>query len=146
MNDPSNHIIDRPNGSKNQEQIQSGHAISSDGIELYWRAVGKGPWIVCCNGVGVSTFFWKYLVAHFSHSHTVIVWDYRGHGLSQRSLEPDTADMRIERHADDLSTVLEAVATSREIDAPKPALVVGHSMGVQVALETRRRHPQYVAG
>ena len=146
MDDLSNHIIDQSDGSKIGNRIHSGHAISSDNINLYWRAVGNGPWIVCCNGVGVSTFFWKYLVAHFSATHTVIVWDYRGHGRSQRTIDPDTADMRIERHADDLASVLQEVAKVQSLDAPEPALMVGHSMGVQVALETRRRHPDLVSG
>jgi len=146
MDEQANHTTERPDGSKKAVQIHTGHATSSDGIDLYWRAVGEGPWIVCCNGVGVSTFFWKYLVAHFSHAYTIIVWDYRGHGRSQRSLDPENADMRIERHSDDLAAVLKDVAVAQGLSKPRPGLHVGHSMGVQVALETRRRHPDLVAG
>jgi pimeloyl-ACP methyl ester carboxylesterase len=146
MDEQPNHTTERQEQAKKGAQIHTGHAVSADGIDLYWRAVGVGPWIVCCNGVGVSTFFWKYLVAHFSLTHTVIVWDYRGHGRSQRSIDPDTADMRIERHTDDLAAVLKDVANAHDLTQPKPGLLVGHSMGVQVALETRRRHPDLVAG
>jgi pimeloyl-ACP methyl ester carboxylesterase len=113
---------------------------------LHWRTVGSGPLIVCCNGVGVGTFFWKYLVSHFCDRHTVLVWDYRGHGRSDRRLDPHTADMRIERHADDLFSVLTDATAKRPDLQGCPALLVGHSMGCQVALETRRRHPELVGG
>ena len=105
---------------------QSGFVKTDDNVTLYWRTVGQGPPLVCCNGVGVSTFFWKYLVAHFSPTNTVIVWDYRGHGRSQRSIDPEDADMRIERHADDLSAVLNDVAKTLDIEKPPPALRVSH--------------------
>jgi pimeloyl-ACP methyl ester carboxylesterase len=124
----------------------SGHAIASDGVALYWRAVGDGPWMACCNGVGVSTFFWKYVTRQFSDRYTVIVWDYRGHGRSERQLDPQSADMSIDRHADDLKAVLEAVAEARGLPRAQPVLLMGHSMGCQVALETRRRSPHLVHG
>ena len=126
--------------------IASGHAIAADGVSLYWRAVGDGPWMACCNGVGVSTFFWKYVSHRFSDRYTVIVWDYRGHGRSDRKLDPHSADMSIERHAEDLTAVLHAVAQAKGIQQPRPALLLGHSMGCQVALETRRRAPHLVHG
>ena len=40
--------------------VSSGFAESEDGVQLHWRIVGHGPLMICCNGVGVSTFFWKY--------------------------------------------------------------------------------------
>jgi len=126
--------------------VHSGFALTDDGVSLYWRSVGTGPVIACCNGVGVSTFFWKYLVAHFRDRYTIVVWDYRGHGLSDRTLDPNTADMRIQRHADDLAHVLSSVGQAHGVKGLGPALLVGHSMGCQVALETRRRHPHLVGG
>ena len=132
--------------STDVRRIVSGHAIASDGVEIYWRAVGEGPWIACCNGVGVSTFFWKYVTAQFADRYTIIVWDYRGHGRSHRGLNPARADMSIERHADDLRAVLESAAVAMGLDDPRPALLLGHSMGCQVALEARRRSPDLVHG
>ena len=110
------------------KRIVSGHAIASDGVELYWRAVGDGPWIACCNGVGVSTFFWKYVTAQFADRYTVILWDYRGHGRSHRGLNPDDADMSIERHADDLKAVLNSAATAMGLATPRLPFS-GRSMG-----------------
>jgi pimeloyl-ACP methyl ester carboxylesterase len=121
--------------------VRTGFATTDDGLQLHWRAVGHGPVIACCNGVGVGTFFWKYFVRGFSDRFTVVTWDYRGHGRSERRIDPREMDLGVPRHADDLAAVLGAVS-----ERPDSALLVGHSMGCQVALETRRRHPELCAG
>ena len=70
-------------------EIRSGFCQTEDGHHLFWQATGAGPdTLICCNGVGVSTFFWKYVVQHFSRTHQVVVWDYRGHGRSDRPDDP----------------------------------------------------------
>lgn len=117
--------------------IRTGFATADDGVRLYWRAVGEGPAIACCNGVGVSLFFWKYLVAHYAPRHTVVLWDYRAHGRSDRLPDLEQADLTIGRHADDLAAVLDAAGV-------EDAALVGHSMGCQVILEYTRRHPERV--
>ncbi len=119
--------------------VLSGFAVAPDGLRLYWRRLGSGPAIVCCNGVGVSIYFWKYVIEHYSRSHTVLVWDYRGHGRSDRPPDIGSADMRVERHAEDLATVMDAAG----IDT---ALLIGHSMGCQVLYEYYRRYPRRVLG
>jgi len=123
--------------------VRSGFAATRDGIHLYWRMAGGGPrpTIVCCNGLGVSTFFFKYIVERFADGHGVLVWDYRGHGRSAPPPEPmDDADLSIETCADDLQRVLDAVGETG------PIVLMGHSMGCQVLLEYAHRHPDRVAG
>lgn len=122
--------------------VQSGYARADDGVELHWTTVGTGPLMVCCNGVGVGTFFWKYLERHFSTRFTVLLWDYRGHGRSSRQLDPTDADMSVQRHAHDLDVVL--VAARAAGAPPDPAVLVGHSMGCQVALERYNQRPDDV--
>jgi len=85
--------------------------------------------MVCCNGVGVSTFFFKYIVEHFSKTHQVVVWDYRGHGRSDTPRDVDTADLTIARNSKDLQTVIEAAGIRH------PPVLLGHSMGCQVILD-----------
>lgn len=120
--------------------VSSGFARTDDGLQLYWRVVGRtGPWIVCCNGVGVSTFFFKYVAEHFRTTHRVLLWDYRGHGRSSPPAEPiDTADLSIPRVARDLFLVCAAAG----VDGP--AMLVGHSMGCQVILEACMQRPEAV--
>ncbi|HND30704.1 MAG TPA: alpha/beta hydrolase [Myxococcota bacterium] len=119
--------------------LRTGFATTPDGLRLYWQAVGSGPTIVCCNGVGVSLFFWKYLVEHYADRYTVLLWDYRGHGRSDWPPSIEGADLSIDRHAQDLAVVLDAAGVEK-------ALLVGHSMGCQVIYEAYRRFPERVVG
>ena len=107
-----------------------------DGIPIWYRAVGEGPAIVCCNGVGVSTFFWHYIEEHFSKTHKVVVWDYRGHGQSGEptNFENWTMDINIR----DLIAVMDDAEVGR-------AVLIGHSMGCQVVLEAWRHIPKRIA-
>lgn len=119
-------------------QVRAGYARTDDGLDLYWRAIGSGPPLVCCNGVGVSVFFWKYIVQRFSDRFTVILWDYRGHGRSALPTPIAEADLSMERTARDLATVLD------QLDCHEPAILFGHSMGCQVILEYHHQHPERV--
>ncbi len=107
-----------------------------DGVPIWYRAMGDGPALVCCNGVGVSTVFWRYVEEHFSRTHTVVVWDYRGHGQSGQpsNFENWTMDINIR----DLISVM----NDAEVDR---AVLLGHSMGCQVVLEAYRHIPDRIA-
>jgi len=118
---------------------QQGFVPTSDGLELFWRSTGEGsgPALVCCNGIGVGTFFWEYLVRHFASTHQVVVWDYRGHGRS--SAVEDKHRVDIPRMARDLGTVTSHLGLERPV-------ILGHSMGTQVILEYYRQEPDKVGG
>jgi len=115
--------------------VQTGFAATDDGVKLYFRSIGSGPPMICCNGVGVSTFFWKYIVEHYSPRFQVIVWDYRGHGRSSSPADLETADLTMQRNAQDLQCVLNA------LEIEEPVILLGHSMGCQVILEYCQTHP-----
>jgi len=122
--------------------IRSGFVTNPDGVKLFWCSTGPANpvgSVICCNGVGVSTFFWKYLVDHFSDRFQVVVWDYRGHGRSDRPDDPYAWDLSIAASARDLGAVAEATGAQR-------AVLVGHSMGCQVILERYRQAPEQVLG
>ena len=67
-----------------------------DNIEIYFEVYGEGSSIICNNGVGVSTFFWKYVLQHYDNAHQIIIWDYRGHGKSDRNISHKDTDLSIE--------------------------------------------------
>lgn len=108
-----------------------------DGVPIWYRAIGDGPAIVCCNGLGVSTFFWHYLVEWFGDTHCIVFWDYRGHGRS--GLPTDFDDWTMDGNVRDLAAVMD----DAEIDK---ALLVGHSMGCQVVLEAWRTLSDRIVG
>jgi pimeloyl-ACP methyl ester carboxylesterase len=116
---------------------RQGFALADDGLQIYWKATGQGPAIVCCNGVGVSTRFWKYAEQQLSDRCTVVCWDYRGHGRSSPVARGGRVD--IPRMARDLGAVVAALGLE------KP-LFMGHSMGTQVLLERCRQAPEEPGG
>ncbi len=122
------------------DEPRTGTASGVGGVPLYFETRGSGePAIVCCNGVGVSTFFWKYVVDYFAPSRTVVTWDYRGHnrsGMPDR-LEPSNFTMEI--NAQDCIAVLDEAGVDK-------AVFLGHSMGCQVIFEIWRQFPERVAG
>lgn len=132
MPDPTSHpVID----------IEERTVTADDQCELFVRRClpsGSGrsevP-IVCCNGVGVSTFFWTYIERDFRAQRPVVVWDYRGHGRSQFPSRLDNLTM--DRNANDLLAVLNGLGIDK-------AILLGHSMGCQVILEFARLYPDRV--
>jgi pimeloyl-ACP methyl ester carboxylesterase len=105
---------------------------ATDGERLRYAVHGKGSPILVHNGLVSSIGHWRYFVPHFAARHTVVTWDYRGHGGS--AAPRDLATCSVGRFAEDGHAVLEASGVG-------PALVAGLSFGVQVALEHYRRHP-----
>jgi len=67
----------------------------------------------------------------------VVTWDYRGHGRSELPRDPD--NVTVPCHARDLQAVMDTL----EIPG---AVLLGHSMGVQVILEFYRNHAERVLG
>jgi pimeloyl-ACP methyl ester carboxylesterase len=92
--------------------------------------------VLLCDGIGCDGYVWRHLrddlgARYCVHSH------YRGHGRTPPPRDP--ARVTIEDLADDIACVLDDAEVDR-------AVMIGHSMGVQVALETYRRHTARVAG
>jgi pimeloyl-ACP methyl ester carboxylesterase len=121
--------------------VREGTVKSFDGTEIAWRSFGTAlsgetP-IICCNGLGVGTFFWVYLERMFRTSRQVITWDYRGHGRSGLKKNRKNYDLPA------LVKDCKAVADHLKV---KKAIFIGHSLGVQVLLEFYRKWPERVAG
>jgi pimeloyl-ACP methyl ester carboxylesterase len=115
------------------------YAVSEDGNPLFYETWGERTAltpVLLCDGIGCDGYVWRYLRADLAdrfglHPH------YRGHGRTAAPKDPTRVS--IEDLADDVACVLDDALVDR-------AVVVGHSMGVQVALETYRRHQDRVAG
>jgi len=117
-----------------------GYAVSpSDGSPLFYESWGDRSHampVLLCDGIGCDGYVWRHL-RHDLGGRLCVHPHYRGHGRTP--LPRDPARVTIEDLADDVSCVLEDAQVDR-------AVLIGHSMGVQVALETYRRHASHVAG
>ena len=118
--------------------------VAPDGTRLFVRtreAEAKdqklGVDVVFCDGILCDGFIWKYLWKDVAHRCNVAHWHYRGHGRSSSPVDSSRID--IAAHAADLKAV-------RDHLGDPPCILVGHSMGTQVALEEWRRYPKNVRG
>ena len=115
---------------------ESGFTEGADGTRIHYSVIGQGePTLVCCDGIGCDGFAWKYIVRDFAPTHRIIRWHYRGHGRS--GIPEDRSHVGFDDICGDMDAVFKAAGVSQ-------AVVLGHSMGVQVALEFHRRHPEKV--
>ncbi|MES2504102.1 MAG: alpha/beta hydrolase [Myxococcota bacterium] len=117
-------------------ELQS-KVTAKDGTQLFVRviqqpsAMGRIP-LILNDGLGCDGFAWKYFIDYFQHQHPIIHWHYRGHGHSD--VPEDLNSINIEQLAADSITILDDLGIQR-------AILCGHSMGVQVALETFNLQP-----
>lgn len=91
--------------------------------------------VVLIHGVGLSLAAWGPQIKALAARHDVIALDMPGHGGS--SLPPE--DARLSDYAAHVVALLDALALPA-------AVVVGHSMGALVALETALAYPSRVLG
>lgn len=119
--------------------FQQNSFTTSDGAALWYELRGSGDGIpaVLCDGLGCDGFIWRYLWEPLAAKRRVLHWNYRGHGRS--GLPTDDTRIGVEYICDDLAGLMEHVGLDR-------AVILGHSMGVQAALEFHRRHRNRVAG
>lgn len=112
--------------------------LAADGTPLSVHTHGdSGPTVLLTNGIGTTSNFWRFLIAELTTDHTVVHWDYRGHGQTPLSTSGDYA---LRTHADDLARVTRRVM---ERDG-QPPVHVAFSMGVAVLLELYRNQPALV--
>ena len=106
---------------------------ATDGTKLFVRTYAppkaNGTPIVLLDGIGCEGYAWTYLSDYFRESRPIVYWQYRGHGRSE--VPADFTTLTLKQVVADLERVLAATGTSS-------AILCGHSMGVQVALESYR--------
>jgi len=132
------HLVDR-------WQFLGGPAIrrhrltTEDGTELAWYSAGRegAPAIAICNGLGGGIRVWAPLIERLESCYHVVSWDYRGLYGSAPSKTPGAYG--VAQHARDLAALLSHARIERPV-------VMGWSMGVQVALELHRLRPGLARG
>ncbi len=93
-------------------------ATAADGARIHYRVAGSGPVVVFTHGLGSHLDAWKATARTFRDRYTVLTWDVRGFGGSER--RPDT--MSPATWAADLAAVLDEVGAD-------DAVIGGISMG-----------------
>jgi pimeloyl-ACP methyl ester carboxylesterase len=113
--------------------VEKLRVTSRDGAELTAYVAGaSGPVLVLASGLGGPFSAWRYQIAHFSKRFRILSWDYRG--LFESRLPAAHSPVDVATQAADLDLLLDRIGAER-------AVVVGWSMGVQVALEYHASFP-----
>jgi len=111
--------------------------VLANGIRLWYEEQGKGPAMLWAHGLGGTLREWDETMTFFKERYRVIAYDARGHG---RSEIPDSP----EAYSQDIM-VQDMLGLMDVLDIPK-AVVGGHSMGANVALNFALQHPTRCLG
>lgn len=109
--------------------------LTRDGTALFHDETGHGgPPVVLVHGAFCDHTDLRPLVEHYRADHRVVALDLRGHG---RSAAP-TQRYSVEGFADDVAWLCTQLGVHRPV-------VIGHSLGGQVALQLAASHPDVPA-
>jgi 3-oxoadipate enol-lactonase len=108
-----------------------------DGTAIRYAITGgeSGPRIALIHSLAMDRHFWDPVVDRMKASATLLVYDCRGHGGSEKPAGPYTIDL----FADDLRDLLGHVGWTS-------AIVAGASMGGSVALGFATKYPGLICG
>jgi pimeloyl-ACP methyl ester carboxylesterase len=110
--------------------------LTHDGVGLAFEDAGSGgPPLLLVHGWACNRSYLRPQLEHFSRERRVVAVDLRGHGASDAPVQ----QYSMATFADDL------VWLCSQLDIVQP-VIVGHSMGGVVALETVARYPEFAAG
>lgn len=106
--------------------------ISANEVELNYDATGSGETLVLVHGGWSDRHNWLTVAAELARSCSVVAYDRRGHGLSQRGFQGSRRDQE-----DDLAALIEGLGG-------EPANVTGTSFGASIAIGLACRRPELV--
>ncbi|MBM4371643.1 MAG: alpha/beta fold hydrolase [Deltaproteobacteria bacterium] len=116
--------------------VREGRLRSFDGTGIAtFRQGERGRWLLLANGLGGSVEAWVHQLAHFRDRVRFVTWDYRS---LYKSGPAQNRSFTIEDHVRDARAVMDEHGV-------EDAVLIGWSMGVQVALEIYRQMPDRVA-
>ncbi|MER3396356.1 MAG: hypothetical protein C4319_06190 [Acidimicrobiia bacterium] len=114
-----------------------GSFVSGSGVRTHYIKQGDGDTaIVFIHGFGGSTYSWRENLEDLAHKYTVISLDVRGFGYTSRD---PAAEYSPRGYATHVSTFLDILGVRRPI-------LVGHSLGGEVAMRIALQRPNDIAG
>ncbi len=120
-----------------EQEIQ--FCTTGDGVQLAYSRMGDGPPLVKTGNwmthleFDFETLIWRHLYRELSRDHTLIRYDARGNGLSDR----DVGEISFDTFVTDLEAVVDAAGLER-------FALLGISQGSAVSVAYAVRHPERV--
>src|SRR4029434_3333480 len=113
---------------------------AGDGVQLAYSMIGQGPPLVKPGNwmthleYDLESPVWRHFYRELAKEHTVLRYDARGNGLSDRVIP----DLTFDAFVSDLEAVVEAAGIAR-------FALLGVSFGFPVAISYAVRHPERVS-
>jgi pimeloyl-ACP methyl ester carboxylesterase len=130
--------VTAPNAVDLKQEIR--FCTSPDGVQLAYSMIGHGPplmktgnWMIHLE-FDLESPIWRHLYRELAKDHTLIRYDPRGNGLSDRVVD----EISFDAFVSDLETVVDAAKLTR-------FALFGISQGCAVAIAYAVRHPQRVS-
>jgi pimeloyl-ACP methyl ester carboxylesterase len=109
-----------------QTWMSSGQIVEVDDTHVWYRTEGRsGPWLVCFHGFPTSSWDWHRLLPLLKPHYRVLVFDFPGYGLSEKS---PSRNYSLVRQLDAVEALLRLLGID-EFD------LLAHDMGASVACE-----------
>ncbi len=109
--------------------------IDRDGVKIYYEIHGSGPPLILTHGYSSTSAMWKEQIDALSKHHKLILWDMRGHGLSDYPDNPAAYSEALT--VGDINALLDKAGAGK-------AIVGGLSLGGYMSLAFYRAHPERV--
>lgn len=109
--------------------------INLNGVTLHYQTIGAEgkPALVFSNSLGTDFRIWRDLIVRLAGDFSILVYDKRGHGLS----DAPPAPYRMEDHVDDLAALLDYLSIGS-------AIICGLSVGGMIAQGLALSRPDLV--
>jgi pimeloyl-ACP methyl ester carboxylesterase len=106
--------------------------VNANGIKVhYYRTGGNGPQVVLNHGATDDGLCWTRVAKELEQDYDLIMFDARGHGLS----DSGRGDYRSETRAADLAEAIGALGLDRPV-------IGGHSLGADVSIYVAAMYPE----
>ncbi|KAK4499276.1 hypothetical protein PRZ48_009789 [Zasmidium cellare] len=118
-----------------QEQGQRRKRDELHGVHLYYEVHGSGRPLILTHGFSATSQMWHAQIPTLSRQFKLIIWDMRGHGLSDYPSDPEAYS---EAHTvEDIGCLLDEVCGTGTM-----AIVGGLSLGGYMSLAFYRMYPE----
>jgi pimeloyl-ACP methyl ester carboxylesterase len=107
-----------------------GTYVEASELRVYYEVYGKGEPLLLSHGGTTTSQFWASHLPTFTERFRVFASDSRGHSKT----DTPTGDLGYRAMADDAAALIKALGLRR-------SLVLGYSVGGQIALELGMRYP-----
>ncbi|MBP2061247.1 alpha/beta fold hydrolase [Streptomyces iranensis] len=112
--------------------------VHHDGVTIPVSRGGRGRPLVLCPGLNSTQADLRELIELLRRDHDVVAFDLRGHGLASAA----------DRYSFDAfrSDLFAVLAEPGRLDLPSPPVLVGYSLGADLAVHYASERPDAVAG